>query len=71
MVLYWIKENKYYKLFEQETLFGTIDIVCIWGRIGGKLGNYKIIPCKNEYEVQKVVEQVEKRRIYRGYKVVV
>ena len=71
MTLYWTKDNKYYKLFEQATLFGTIDIVCIWGRIGGKLGNYKIIPCKNEYEVQKVVEQVEKRRIYRGYKVVV
>ena len=38
MVLYWTKENKYYKLFEQATLFGTIDVVCVWGRIGGNLG---------------------------------
>ena len=67
MFLYWTKENKYYKLFGQNTLFGTIDVICVWGRVGGSLGGYKTILCNTEYEVQKVVEQVKKRRLYRGY----
>jgi len=67
MTLYWKKEEKYYKLFEQPTLFGTKDVVCVWGRVGGSLGGYKTILCNTEYEVQKVVEQVKKRRLYRGY----
>ena len=41
MVLYWTKENKYYKLFEQATLFGTVDIICVWGRIGVSACNHK------------------------------
>jgi len=57
MFLYWTKENKYYKLFGQNTLFGTIDVICVWGRVGGSLGGYKTILCNTEYEVQKVVEQ--------------
>jgi len=67
MVLYWTKENKYYKLFEQKTLFGTIDVVCVWGRIGGKLGNYKIISCNTEKDVDLVVNSIKKRRKQRGY----
>jgi hypothetical protein len=44
---FWIKENRYYKIIFQSTLFGTMDIICAWGRIGGNLGNYKVIPSKN------------------------
>lgn len=47
MNLFWIKENRYYKIIFQPTLFGTMDVVCTWGRIGGNLGNYKVIPSKN------------------------
>ena len=53
MLLHWVKNHKYYKIFEQKTLFGTTDVICVWGRIGGKLGNYKVIPCKDLEEVQK------------------
>lgn len=67
MFLYWTNKHKYYKLFEQKTLFGTIDIICVWGRIGGNLGNYKIITCENEEEVDKTIEQVKKTRLSRGY----
>ena len=41
MPLFWIKENKYYKIIFQPTLFGRMDVICVWGRIGGNLGNYK------------------------------
>jgi len=70
MFLYWTNNHKYYKLFEQKTLFNTIDVICVWGRIGGNLGNYKVIPCKNEEEVTKTVEQITKKRLSRGYKLI-
>ena len=68
MVLYWTKENKYYKLFEQETLFGTVDIICVWGRIGSNLGGCKIISCDNDADVELTVNSIKKRRQHRGYK---
>ena len=68
MVLYWTKENKYYKLFEQATLFGTIDVVCVWGRIGGNLGGYKVISCDTDPDVELTVNSIKKRRKHRGYK---
>ena len=67
MSLYWTKHNKYYKLIEQRTLFGTIDVVCVWGRIGGNLGGYKIIPCSDVEEVEQTIAQIKTRRKYRGY----
>ena len=69
MILYWTKDNKYYKLFEQPTLFGTTDVVCVWGRVGGNLGGYKVIPCDTEQELDATVEEVKKRRLYRGYQI--
>ena len=68
MTLYWTKDNKYYKLFEQATLFGTIDVVCVWGRIGGNLGGSKIISCDNDEDVELIIDNIKKRRKYRGYK---
>ena len=70
MSLYWTKKSKYYKLIEQSTLFGTIDVVCVWGRIGGNLGGYKIIPCATAEEVDQIIDQIRTRRKYRGYKIV-
>ena len=43
----WKKDTKYYKLLFQPTLFGTIDVVFIWGRVGGNLGGYKVISYNN------------------------
>ena len=67
MHLYWTKKSKYYKLIEQSTLFGTIDVVCVWGRIGGNLGGYKIIPCSTAKAVDQIIDQISTRRKYRGY----
>jgi predicted DNA-binding WGR domain protein len=68
MTLSWTKDNRYYKLLFQPTLFGTIDIVRIWGRIGGNLGGYKITSCDNGEDVIIIVDSIKKRRKYRGYK---
>jgi hypothetical protein len=68
-MLHWTKDNKYYKCFEQPTLFGTIDVICVWGRIGGNLGGYKIIPCDTEDGVESVLKNVKKRRVSHGYEI--
>jgi hypothetical protein len=63
----WVKNNRYYKIKFQPTLFGTIDVICVWGSIGGNLGNYKVIPCKGIEEIRAIVNYVKKRRQQRGY----
>lgn len=67
MFLYWTNNHKYYKLFQQKTLFNTIDVICIWGRIGGNLGNYKIISCSDQKDVEKIIEQIKRKRLSRNY----
>jgi predicted DNA-binding WGR domain protein len=68
MTLSWKKNTRYYKLFEQATLFGTIDVICVWGRIGGNFGGYKVISCDTDQDVELTVNSIKKRRQYRGYK---
>jgi predicted DNA-binding WGR domain protein len=68
MNLLWIKEHRYYKVLLQATLFGTIDVVCVWGRIGGNLGGYKVISCDTDQDVELTINSIKKRRKLRGYK---
>lgn len=68
MPLFWIKENRYYKIIFQPTLFGTIDIICAWGRIGGNLGNYKVVASKDEQDIELIIDSIKKRRRQRGYR---
>jgi hypothetical protein len=68
MPLFWIKNNRYYKIIFQPTLFGTMDVICVWGRIGGNLGNYKVVSSKNKQDIDIIIEDIKKRRRQRGYK---
>ena len=68
MPLFWIKNNRYYKIIFQPTLFGTIDIICAWGRIGGNLGNYKVVSSKDEQDIELIIDTIKKRRRQRGYR---
>ncbi len=63
----WVKNNRYYKIKFQPTLFGTIDVICVWGKVGGNLGNYKVIPAKGIEEIRAIIRYVKKRRKQRGY----
>lgn len=60
--------NRYYKIIFQPTLFGKIDIICAWGRIGGNLGNYKVVASKDEQDIELIIDTIKKRRRQRGYK---
>lgn len=68
MPLFWIKNNRYYKIIFQPTLFGTIDIICSWGRIGGNLGNYKVVSSQGKHDIELIIDTIKKRRRQRGYK---
>lgn len=68
MSLFWIKNNRYYKIIFQPTLFGTIDIICSWGRIGGNLGNYKVVSSKDKQDIELIIDTIKKRRKQRGYR---
>lgn len=68
MPLFWIKNNKYYKIIFQPTLLGTVDIICTWGRIGGNLGNYKVISSIGNQDIELIIEDIKKRRKQRGYR---
>jgi predicted DNA-binding WGR domain protein len=68
MPLFWIKNNRYYKIIFQPTLFGTIDIICSWGRVGGNLGNYKVVSSKDEQDIELIIDTIKKRRRQRGYR---
>ena len=67
MALSWRKDNRYYKLLFQPTLFGTMDVICVWGRVGGNLGGYKVISCDTEKDVELSVNNIKQKRKYRGY----
>ena len=67
MALSWGKDNRYYKLLFQPTLFGTMDVICVWGRVGGNLGGYKVIHCDTEKDVELSVNNIKQKRRYRGY----
>ena len=68
MPLFWIKNNRYYKIIFQPTLFGTIDVICSWGRVGGNLGNYKVVSSKDEQDIELIIDTIKKRRRQRGYR---
>ena len=67
MALSWWKDNRYYKLLFQPTLFGAMDVICVWGRVGGNLGGYKVISCDTEKDVELSVNNIKQKRKYRGY----
>jgi predicted DNA-binding WGR domain protein len=67
MPLFWIKNNRYYKIIFQPTLFGTIDVICSWGRVGGNLGNYKVVSSKDKQDMELIIDTIKKRRRQRGY----
>lgn len=68
MSLFWIKNNRYYKIIFQPTLFWTIDVICSWGRIGGNLGNYKVVSSKDDQDIELIIDTIKKRRRQRGYR---
>ncbi len=66
-VLKWHKGTKYYYIQCARNLFGNIDLLCVWGREGTRLGGSKTIPIKNKQNLEKEIDYITKRRKARGY----
>lgn len=67
-IKHWINEknNRYYKIMPHPSFLGE-SIVLMWGRIGSKLGSYKIMTFDTQEEIQGFIDKIAKRRKYRGY----
>ena len=61
------KNERFYHLREQMNLFDGTSLVCSWGTFAGKLGGYKIISCKDNVDLEAQIQDIRKRRKYRGY----
>lgn len=66
---FWINEknNRYYKILPHPSLWG-VSIVLMWGSLGSKLGNYKIVICDTQEEIEQIINKIAKCREYRGYR---
>ena len=64
---FWVKETKYYNAYIQQNLFGGSSVICSWGSLKNKMGRFKITPCDNDKQVSQLIENIKKKRKYRGY----
>uniref|UniRef100_UPI00349EBAF9 WGR domain-containing protein n=1 Tax=Rickettsia endosymbiont of Ixodes pacificus TaxID=1133329 RepID=UPI00349EBAF9 len=67
MPYYWTKDHKYYRLNTQDNLFGTTDLVCSWGSLYSNKGNYKVIHCTSQHEIDMNIKRITRIRASRGY----
>lgn len=67
MLLSWEKGEKYYKLRVEKNIFGSLDVICYWGRFNTKLGGYKIVSCNSYSQVKQVICFIKRKRRSRGY----
>lgn len=64
---YWTKDHKYYRLITQANLFGTTDLICSWGTLYSNQGNYKVIHCITQHEIDTHIKRITRIRKSRGY----
>ncbi|MCZ6902134.1 MAG: WGR domain-containing protein [Rickettsia endosymbiont of Ixodes persulcatus] len=68
MTYYWTKDHKYYRLSTQDNLFGTTDLICSWGSLySNNKGNYKVIHCNSQYDMDTHIKRIARIRKSRGY----
>lgn len=64
---YWTKDHKYYRLTTQANLFGTTDLICSLGYLYSNKGNYKVIHCTTQHEIDMHIKRITRIRKSRGY----
>lgn len=64
---FWTKGSKYYEAYIQPNLLGEFTIIKSWGSMDSNRGNHKIMFCENQEQLENIIEQIKKRRKYRGY----
>lgn len=62
MQYHWRKDNKYYRITTKTNLFGTTDVVCSWGSVTSNCSGYKIIPCKDQSDIDNTIQMILKHK---------
>jgi predicted DNA-binding WGR domain protein len=65
----WEKGHRYYEAQVTEDLYGWV-FVRTWGKKGTRLGRSMRVRIESSADGMKAIEQVKKRREYRGYETV-
>ena len=65
---FWTKGSKYYNAYIQPNFLGGSSVICSWGSYITNAGNFKVTPCENDEEVDKLINKIKTKRQYRGYK---
>lgn len=60
-------DGRYYRTFEQRTLFGFASLVCCWGSLTSRLGNFKVIHCDDSADLHQALLTIYKTRKAHGY----
>lgn len=63
-------EARFYLVEATPTLLDPYAVIRVWGRIGGAQ-RHKINPCRSAAEAEELAERLVRRKIKRGYKVVI
>lgn len=65
----WHSATRYYNLIFDQDLFGKWTITKIWGGKFTKIHRYRKDYC-NIYDIEKLVAQIHRKRVSRGYNLV-
>ncbi|MDZ5762842.1 WGR domain-containing protein [Candidatus Cyrtobacter comes] len=68
MNLYWIAKTKFYQISLEKTLFDETILRRTWGSIQNKSARSKTHFVTSDNEIKKLIAQVHKKRIARGYR---
>lgn len=67
----WHKGNqRFYKAYLQKDLFNHWTLICVWGGINSRLGNYKQFAFDSFDNAIDMLDKIKERRKDRGYKLV-
>ncbi len=61
------QKERFYQIYIQKDLFGDLSMICIWGSLRSRLGNYKKSHFKTIEEANEFIEDMKKIRSKRGY----
>lgn len=66
----WTKGSRYYEVHLHQDLWEQWVLTRVWGRRGSALGQVRNMPCDSYEDGLAWLEQVERRRVQRGYSAV-
>ena len=63
----YVKNKKFYNVHLQQNLFGGTSVICSWGSFENNLGGHRTIFCQKQEQIDATIDEIAKRRKYRGY----